>query len=48
MLTPVLSGRFKKDIKRVQKRSKDMAKLATVLDLLLNEQPCLPPLMIIH
>ncbi len=39
MLTPVISGRFKKDVKRARKRNKDMAKLAAVLDLLLNEQP---------
>jgi mRNA interferase YafQ len=38
VLTPVLSGRFKKDVKRLRKRNKDMAKLATALDLLLNEQ----------
>lgn len=39
MLTPVISGRFKKDVKRLQKRNKDMGKLTRVLDLLLNEQP---------
>lgn len=39
MLTPVISGRFKKDVKRAQKRNKDMGKLTTVLDLLLNERP---------
>lgn len=39
MLTPVISGRFKRDVKRVQKRNKDMAKLATVLDLLIEQEP---------
>ncbi len=39
MLTPVLSGRFRKDVKRLQKRNKDTAKLAKALDLLLNELP---------
>jgi mRNA interferase YafQ len=42
VLTPVISGRFKKDVKRLRKRNKDMGKLTTVLDLLLREQP-LPP-----
>ena len=39
MLTPVISGRFKKDVKRAQKRNKDMGKLTTALGLLINEQP---------
>lgn len=39
MLTPVTSGRFKKDVKRAQKRGKDMAKLKAVLQLLLVGEP---------
>ncbi len=39
MLTPVISGRFKKDVRRLQRRNKDMVKLTKALDLLLNEQP---------
>jgi len=39
VLTPVLSGRFKKDVKRAGKRNKDMSKLKTVLDLLLTQAP---------
>jgi mRNA interferase YafQ len=35
MLTPVVSTRFKKDLKRAEKRGKDMNKLKTVLSLLL-------------
>ena len=41
-LTPVSSSRFKRDVKRVEKRGKDLAKLRTLLDLLINQQP-LPP-----
>jgi len=33
------SGRFKRDVKRANKRGKDMAKLAAVFDLLLAEEP---------
>jgi mRNA interferase YafQ len=36
------TNQFKKDIKRAQKRGKDLAKLKTVIDLLLAEKP-LPP-----
>ena len=36
------TNQFKKDIKRAQKRGKDLAKLKAVIDLLLAEQP-LPP-----
>ena len=36
MLTPVLSTQFRRDVKRVEKRGKDMSKLRTVLVLLLN------------
>ena len=39
MLTPVRSGAFKRDVKRAEKRGKDMAKLRALLLLLLNEQP---------
>jgi mRNA interferase YafQ len=41
VLTPVISGRFKKDVKRAEKRKKDLAKLMAVLDLLI-EQKALP------
>jgi mRNA interferase YafQ len=33
------TNQFKKDIKRAQKRGKDLAKLKTVIDLLLAEKP---------
>ena len=33
---------FKKDVKRMQKRGKDLAKIKAVIDLLLAEEP-LPP-----
>lgn len=42
MLALTLSTRFRKDVKRAEKRGKDMAKLRTVLTLLANETP-LPP-----
>lgn len=42
MLALVPSTRFRKDVKRAEKRGKDMAKLRTVLTLLANETP-LPP-----
>jgi mRNA interferase YafQ len=38
MLTPVWSGRFRRDVKRVEKRGKDMDKLKVVLSLLLEER----------
>lgn len=41
MLTPVSSGRFKKDVKLAAKRGKDMSKLKTVLLLLIEGR--LPP-----
>lgn len=47
MLTPVESGKFRKDLKRMQKRGKDMSKLAALLTLLLEEQP-LPPGYVAH
>lgn len=37
MLTPVLSSRFKKDVRRMKRRGKDMDKLKTLLELLINE-----------
>ncbi len=38
MLTPVRSGRFKRDVRQAEKRGKDLAKLRHVLLLLINEQ----------
>jgi mRNA interferase YafQ len=40
--TPVRSGRFKKDVKRVGTRGKDMSKLKSVLSLLIAGDP-IPP-----
>jgi mRNA interferase YafQ len=39
VLTPVRSGRFKRDVKRVEKRGKDLTKLRAVLILLIEAQP---------
>jgi len=39
LLTPVLSGRFKRDARRAERRGKDMSKLKTVLNLLIDAQP---------
>ena len=39
MLTPIRSSQFKRDVKRVQKRGKDMAKLRTLLSLLIEQTP---------
>jgi len=39
MLTPIHSGRFKRDVKRVGRRGKDMEKLRIVLLLLINGEP---------
>ncbi len=39
MLTPVWSGRFKRDVKRAEKRGKEMAKLKAALSLLIEQQP---------
>ena len=36
MLTPVRSGRFKKDVKLAEKRGKDMGKLKAILLLLME------------
>ncbi len=41
MLTPVWSSRFKRDVRRAEKRGKDMEKLKAVL-LFLIEQRALP------
>lgn len=42
MLTPVRSGRFKKDVKLAEKRGKDLTKLRNIL-LLLLDGAALPP-----
>lgn len=39
MLKPVRSSQFKRDVKRAQKRGKDMAKLRTLLGLLIEQAP---------
>jgi mRNA interferase YafQ len=39
VLTPVWSGRFKRDVRRAQKRGKEMARLKAVLLLLIEEKP---------
>lgn len=39
MLTPVRSGQFRRDVKRAEKRGKDMGKLRQVLMLLLQGEP---------
>jgi mRNA interferase YafQ len=38
MLIPRLSGQFRRDVRKVEKRGKDMSKLRALLDLLLSEQ----------
>jgi mRNA interferase YafQ len=38
VLTPVWSGRFRRDVKRAEKRGKDMDKLKAVMALLAEEQ----------
>jgi mRNA interferase YafQ len=38
VLTPVRSGRFKRDVRLAEKRGKDMAKLKTVLSLLIEQK----------
>ena len=38
MLTPVRSAQFRRDVKRVEKRGKDMGKLRAVLILLINSE----------
>ncbi len=39
MLVPVWSGRFKRDVRRAEKRGKDLTTLKTVLGLLVEEKP---------
>ena len=39
MLAPVQSSKFKRDIKRMEKRGKDMTKLRRVLSILIQQQP---------
>lgn len=42
MRSPIFGNRFKKDIKRLQKRGKDMDKLKAVIDKLLENQELEP------
>lgn len=39
MRQPDYSGQFKRDVKQSQKRSKDMEKLKTLMQLLIDEEP---------
>ncbi len=39
MRTPVLSGAFRRDVRRAEKRCKDLAKLRTMLSLLIDGKP---------
>ena len=39
MLRPVWSGRFKRDVRRAEKRGKDMVKLRAVIILLAQQEP---------
>lgn len=39
MLTPVRSTQFKRDVKRAEKRGKDVAKLRSLLSLLIEQRP---------
>jgi len=39
MRSPSYSGQFKRDVKLVEKRGKDMGKLRNIIDLLLAGQP---------
>ena len=39
MLTPIRSSQFKRDVKRLQKRGKDMTKLRGLLGLLIEQAP---------
>ena len=41
MRTPVLSGPFRRDVKRAEKRGKNLTKLRVLLSLLINGKP--PP-----
>ncbi|NER90081.1 MULTISPECIES: type II toxin-antitoxin system YafQ family toxin [unclassified Moorena] len=42
MLSPVFENRFKKDVKRLQKRGKNMEKLKSVIDNLLERKELEP------
>ena len=39
MLTPVRSTRFKRDVRRVEKRGKDLARLRGLLESLIQQEP---------
>jgi mRNA interferase YafQ len=39
VLTPVSSGQFKRDVRRAERRGKDMDKLKAVLTLLIEQKP---------
>jgi len=39
VLLPRQSGQFKRDVRKAEKRGKDMRKLRTLLSLLINETP---------
>lgn len=39
MLTPRQSGQFKRDVRKAEKRGKEMRKLRTLLALLIEEKP---------
>lgn len=39
MLTPIWAGRFRRDVKRAEKRGKDMTKLKEALTLLIEQKP---------
>ena len=39
MLTPIWATRFRRDVKRLEKRGKDMDKLKAALALLVEQQP---------
>lgn len=39
MRTPVLSSKFRRDVKRLEKRGKDMRKLRAVMAILIEELP---------
>lgn len=43
MLIPVRSGQFRRDVKRMEKRGKDLGKLRNILGLLIGEH-ALPPI----
>jgi mRNA interferase YafQ len=45
--TPVRSGQFKRDVKRIEKRGKDLAKLRALLLLLIENKP-LPAAYVDH